>query len=72
MVAGQAALESEIHQAIADGEEENLFSDPDQGLWFSGASRPKFGKFSLITFSEKSDEVYSSHLNRVMNSPPKK
>jgi hypothetical protein len=71
VVAGQATLESEIHQAIADGEEENLFSDPDQGLWF-GASRPKFGKFSLITFSEKSDEVYSSHLNRVMNSPPKK
>jgi hypothetical protein len=71
VVAHQATLESKICQAIADGEEDKVFSDPDIGLWFGGVNRPKLGKLSLI-IPDKSHVMYSSHLNRVMNSPPKK
>jgi hypothetical protein len=45
VVACQATLESELHQAISDGEEEKVFSKPDQGLWFGGVDRTKSGKF---------------------------
>jgi hypothetical protein len=71
-MACQDTLEAEIREVLAEGEDEKIFSDPEQGIWFGGINRPNNGKLSINILNDPKDSYYSKHLNRVMNSPPKK
>jgi hypothetical protein len=38
----QTTLEKEIKQVIEDGQERNVFSNPDEGIWFGSVFKNKF------------------------------
>ncbi len=66
-------LESEIRNIIKDGEARKIFIDDTEGLWFGGVNNPKYGRRTFdSTNANKEDIAYSSHINKVMSSPPKK
>jgi hypothetical protein len=69
VIAHQSSLEAEIHQVLADGEEDKLFTDSSDGIWFGSINKNR-GTLSVPSMYLKDDADYSSHLQRVMNSPP--
>jgi len=66
----QNTLEAEIRQVIADGEEENVFVDDSDGIWFSGVNKTKTGKLLVAKQVDKSSLEYNKHISRFMNPPP--
>jgi hypothetical protein len=70
--ARRESLESELWQIIASDNEEKLFVDHEQGLWFGEISKTKTGHFTTSKKITKESVEYSTHLNRIMNSPLKK
>lgn len=71
-IAHQATLENEIRQIIEPEEEKNIFLNDSKGLWFGGVHKSKTGRIFLHNNADKADHDYTSHINRIMNSPPKK
>lgn len=72
-MARQATLEDEIHSVIADGEASKIFLNDIDGIQFGGANKIKHGiKKKNLKNCSKEDAEYSEHINRIMNSPPKK
>jgi hypothetical protein len=66
-------LEAEIHQVIVEGKETKVFTDDVEGIWFGSANNSKSGRLTLIDGpTNKKTIEYVSHINRMMNSPPKK
>ena len=71
VIARQSSLEAEIRQVLADGEEDKFFINSSDGIWFGGINK-KRGTISIPSTFSKDDADYSLHLQKVMNSPPKK
>jgi len=71
VIACQSTLESKIRQVLASDQDEVIFTDPIEGIWFGSLNKVK-GNISLPPTYTKDDADYSSHLHRIMNSPPKK
>jgi hypothetical protein len=73
VIARQATLETEIRQVLAPREEHKIFVDPDEGIWFGGANKSSKGQLNIsMTNTDKASIEYVSHINKIMNSPPKK
>jgi len=73
VMARQATLEEEIRNVIADGKENKVFLNETDGIWFSGVNKNKNGNvLSNVRHCSKDDAAYFDHINRLMNSPPKK
>jgi len=73
VLAHQATLEDEIRQVIAEGESEKVFVDDNEGVWFGGVNKQKTGRMNIIPkHTNKASIEYVSHINHIMNSPPKK
>jgi len=70
--ARKATLESEIRNIIKDGEAGKVFIDDTEGIWFGGVNNPKYGRHFDSTNTNRDAIAYSSHINKVMSSPPKK
>jgi hypothetical protein len=70
--ARKATLESEIRNIIKDGEAGKVFIDDTEGIWFGGLNNPKYGRHFDSTNTNRDAIAYSSHINKVMSSPPKK
>jgi hypothetical protein len=51
----QNTLEMEIRQVLAEGEDEKVFLDNDEGIWFGGMSKTKKEKF--LPFSRLTSPV---------------
>jgi hypothetical protein len=71
VIACQSTLESKIRQVLASDQDEVIFTDPIEGIWFGSLNKVK-GNISLPPTYTKDDADYSSHLHHIMNSPPKK
>ncbi len=73
VLAHWVTLEAEIHQVIVEGKETKVFTDDVEGIWFGSANNSKSGRLTLIDGpTNKKTIEYVSHINRMMNSPPKK
>ncbi len=68
----QKTLEHEIHHLLADGEEDNIFVDNEDGIWFGGVNKTETGKILAVKQVDKSSLEYNKHIARFMKSPPKK
>jgi hypothetical protein len=47
VIAWQAALETEIRQVLALGEEHKVFVDPEERIWFGIANKSKQGRVNI-------------------------
>jgi hypothetical protein len=65
----QSLLKSELRQIIADNEEDKLFTNPEEGIWFGTVTKSKSGLFTFNKAVTKESIEYSSHFNRIMHSP---
>jgi hypothetical protein len=73
VMAHQETLEAEIRQVLADGEENKVFVDPEEWIWFGGVKKSKQGRLNIsMQNSDRESMAYVSHINKIMNSPPKK
>jgi hypothetical protein len=72
VMACQASHESEIRHILAENEEEKLFVDPAKGMWFCGITKSKNGHITINRNLTKDSVEHSSHLDRIINTPPKK
>ncbi len=66
------SLETEIRNLLAEGEEANVFTNPDDGIWFGGVNKSKAGK---IIPSQQLSKQMTDHIQRIskkLPSPPKK
>jgi hypothetical protein len=70
--AHQKTLQSKIQQVIVDGEEDNIFVDNYDGIWFGGINKTKTGRILATQQTDKSSLEYTKLINRVLHSPPKK
>jgi hypothetical protein len=71
-MAGQATLEEEICNVIADGEESKIFLNEMDGIWIGGVNKNKHGIIaSNLKSCRKEDAKYSEHIDQIMNFPPK-
>jgi hypothetical protein len=62
-----------IRQVIAEGESEKVFIDDNEGIWFGGVNKQKSCHTNIIPkHTNRASMEYVSHINRIMNSPPKK
>jgi hypothetical protein len=66
----QSLLKSELWQIITDNEEDKLFTNPEEGIWFGTVTKSKPGLFTFNKAVTKESIEYSSHFNRIMHSPP--
>lgn len=72
IIARQSTLKSELRHILADGEDDHLFVDTVDGIWFGGVNKTKSGTIVPQAQHTKESIAYSSHLQRIMSSPPKK
>jgi len=73
VMAHQETLEAEIRQVLADGEENKVFVDPEEWIWFGGVKKSKQGRLNIsMQNSDRESMAYVSHISKIMNSPPKK
>jgi hypothetical protein len=69
----QASLENEICQVLASDQSQNAFINDSEGIWFGAVTKTKEGNIKPLSSSaSKPDIVYSSHINCMLHSPPKK
>ncbi len=67
-----ASLESKSRQVIADGEEDKVFINNEDGIWFGGINETKTGRILAAQQADRSSSSYNKHTARFMNSLPKK
>jgi hypothetical protein len=73
VIARQETLEEEIRNVIAPGQELQVFVNDIKGIWFGGVNKNRNGiKLSSFSHKNKEEAEYTAHINRIMNSPPKK
>jgi hypothetical protein len=72
VIARQNTLEMEIRQIIADGEEDKIFVDNEEGIWFGGVSKTKTGHILAAQQADRSSLAYTNHISRILKSQPKK
>jgi hypothetical protein len=72
VLARQNSLEMEIRQIIADGEDDKVFIDTAEGIWFGGVSKTKTGRILAAQQADRSSLAYTNHISRILKSPPKK
>ncbi len=70
--AWQLTQESEVHQVIADDEDEKVFIDNKEAIWFGGVNKMKTGRILASQQMDKSSLEYTNHITRLMTSPPPK
>jgi hypothetical protein len=46
IIARQSTLEKEIRHVIKDDKEKNIFSNPDEGIWFGSVFKNKMAEFA--------------------------
>ena len=69
----QDTLEEEIRNVLAPDQEQKIFMNEFDGIWFGGVNNTKRGiQYSSIKNKTKDDVDYSAHINSIMNSSPKK
>jgi len=72
VLARQNSLEMEIRQIIADGEDDKVFIDTAEGIWFGGVSKTKTGRILAAQQADRSSLAYTNHISRILKSPLKK
>jgi hypothetical protein len=63
---------AEIQQIIAEGQEDNVFVNDSDGIWFGGVNKTNTGWILVAKQVDKSSMECTKHISRIMNSPPKK
>jgi hypothetical protein len=71
VIARQSSLADEIRQILADHQARNVFLNEADGLWGGSITKSKNGSIKLSSGSNE-DAQYTSHINSILNSPPKK
>jgi len=71
VITRQSTLTDEIRQVLADNQVHNVFLSEADGIWFGSVTKSKTGSLKLSSGS-KEDVQYSSHIDSILHSPPKK
>jgi hypothetical protein len=72
VMARQTTLERELQSVLEIGEENKLFINPLEGIWFGGTISHKEGRLLNSRLPNKQELAHASLLNNMLNSPPKK
>lgn len=59
-----ASLESKSRQVIADGEEDKVFINNEDGIWFGGINETKTGCILAAQQADRSSSSYNKHTAR--------
>jgi hypothetical protein len=69
VMALQETLEEEICNVLAPDQEQKIFLNEFDGIWFGGVNKTKKGlQYSSLKNKTKDDVDYSAHINSIMNS----
>lgn len=56
---------------LAKGEEQKIYANPSEGIWFGNANHKTSGRPVNFNSLTKQGQEYANHVNRLLNSPPK-
>jgi hypothetical protein len=59
-------LEGEIHLVIAKGEDQKVYANPAEGMWFGSINQGKSGQAINFTGLTKQGQEYANHVNRLL------
>jgi hypothetical protein len=65
-------LEGEIALVLAKGEENKVFINPTDGMWYGSIHQNKQGQSVKTAHLSRTGQEYARHINQLLNSPPKK
>jgi hypothetical protein len=72
VLARKNTLEAELRQVVNPADENKIFVDPQEGIWFGNVHQSKHRAIVKTAHHTKTGQAYANKVNSLLYSPPKK